>query len=114
MVSSEVRPHHAQNADPAEKCGRRPSGMRMTRQRVNIVSTGGRAIAFLSGHEQNQKDGVRMKATELLRNFGQSLWLDNITRDLLNDGTLKRYIEELSITGLTSNPTIFDHAVKSS
>jgi transaldolase len=55
-----------------------------------------------------------MKATELLRNFGQSLWLDNITRDLLNDGTLKRYIEELSITGLTSNPTIFDHAVKNS
>jgi transaldolase len=114
MVSSEVRPPHAQNADPAEKCGRRPSGMRMTRQRVNIVSTGGRAIAFLSGHEQNKKDGMRMKATELLRNFGQSLWLDNITRDLLNDGTLKRYIEELSITGLTSNPTIFDHAVKSS
>jgi len=55
-----------------------------------------------------------MKATELLRNSGQSLWLDNITRDLLNDDTLKRSIEELSITGLTSNPTIFDHAVKSS
>ena len=55
-----------------------------------------------------------MKATELLRNFGQSLWLDNITRDLLNDGTLKRYIDELSITGLTSNPTIFDHAIKNS
>jgi transketolase len=55
-----------------------------------------------------------MKATELLRNFGQSLWLDNITRDLLNGGTLKRYIDELSITGLTSNPTIFDHAVKNS
>jgi transaldolase len=55
-----------------------------------------------------------MRATELLRNFGQSLWLDNITRDLLNDGTLKRYIDELSITGLTSNPTIFDHAIKNS
>ena len=55
-----------------------------------------------------------MKATEELRNFGQSLWLDNITRDLLNDGTLKRYIDEFSITGLTSNPTIFDHAVKNS
>ena len=55
-----------------------------------------------------------MKATELLRIFGQSLWLDNITRDLLNEGTLKRYIDELSITGLTSNPTIFDHAVKNS
>jgi len=55
-----------------------------------------------------------MRATELLHNLGQSLWLDNITRDLLNDGTLKRYIDELSVTGLTSNPTIFDHAVKNS
>jgi transaldolase len=55
-----------------------------------------------------------MKATQLLHNLGQSLWLDNITRDLLNSGTLKRYIEELSVTGLTSNPTIFDHAIKGS
>jgi transaldolase len=55
-----------------------------------------------------------MKATELLHNLGQSLWLDNITRDLLNTGTLKRYIDELSVTGLTSNPTIFDNAIKSS
>jgi len=55
-----------------------------------------------------------MKATELLYNLGQSLWLDNITRDLLNSGTLKRYIDELSVTGLTSNPTIFDHAIKNS
>jgi transaldolase len=55
-----------------------------------------------------------MKATELLHNLGQSLWLDNITRDLLNSGTLKRYIDELSVTGLTSNPTIFEHAVKNS
>src|SRR5579872_2591668 len=55
-----------------------------------------------------------MKATQLLHNQGQSLWLDNITRDLLNSGTLKRYIDELSVTGLTSNPTIFDHAIKNS
>ena len=55
-----------------------------------------------------------MKATELLHNLGQSLWLDNITRDLLDSGTLKRYIDELSVTGLTSNPTIFDHAIKNS
>src|SRR5262252_4255046 len=55
-----------------------------------------------------------MKATELLHNLGQSLWLDNITRDLLTSGTLKRYIDELSVTGLTSNPTIFDHAIKNS
>lgn len=55
-----------------------------------------------------------MRATELLHNLGQSLWLDNITRDLINSGTLKRYIDELSVTGLTSNPTIFDHAIKNS
>ena len=55
-----------------------------------------------------------MKATQLLHNLGQSIWLDNITRDLLNSGTLKRYIDELSVTGLTSNPTIFDHAIKNS
>src|SRR5213080_2305086 len=55
-----------------------------------------------------------MKATQLLHNLGQSIWLDNITRDLLTSGTLKRYIGELSVTGLTSNPTIFDHAIKNS
>ena len=55
-----------------------------------------------------------MKATQLLHNLGQSLWLDNITRDLLTSGTLKRYIDELSVTGLTSNPTIFDHAITNS
>src|SRR2546426_11516747 len=55
-----------------------------------------------------------MKATEKLHDEGQSLWLDNITRDLLMTGTLERYIDELSVTGLTSNPTIFDHAIKNS
>jgi transaldolase len=55
-----------------------------------------------------------MKPTQRLREAGQSLWLDNITRGLLNGGTLKRYIDELSITGLTSNPTIFDHAITKS
>src|ERR1700746_3056579 len=55
-----------------------------------------------------------MKATQLLHNLGQSLWLDNITRDLINSGTLNCYIDELSVTGLTSNPTIFDHAIKNS
>jgi transaldolase len=55
-----------------------------------------------------------MKATQRLRDLGQSIWLDNITRDLLTRGTLKRYIDELSVTGLTSNPTIFDHAIKNS
>ena len=55
-----------------------------------------------------------MKPTQLLHNQGQSIWLDNITRDLLNSGTLQRYVTELSVTGLTSNPTIFDHAIKNS
>jgi len=55
-----------------------------------------------------------MKATQSLHQLGQSLWLDNITRDLLNNGRLEQYIEELSVTGLTSNPTIFDHAIKNS
>ena len=55
-----------------------------------------------------------MKPTRQLHDFGQSLWLDNITRKLLADGTLRRYIDELSITGLTSNPSIFDHAIKES
>jgi transaldolase len=56
----------------------------------------------------------KMKATQALHNLGQSIWLDNITRDLLDSGTLARYIDELSVTGLTSNPTIFDHAIKNS
>ena len=55
-----------------------------------------------------------MKATQLLHNLGQSLWLDNITRDLLTNGTLQRYIDELDVTGLTSNPTIFDKAIGAS
>ncbi|MGA8481842.1 MAG: transaldolase [Chthoniobacterales bacterium] len=55
-----------------------------------------------------------MKATANLRDLGQSLWLDNITRNLLHGGLLRRYIDELSVTGLTSNPTIFDHAIKNS
>src|SRR5450759_2111853 len=53
-----------------------------------------------------------MKATQQLHDLGQSLWLDNITRELLTSGTLARYISELSVTGLTSNPTIFDHAIQ--
>src|SRR5471032_575866 len=55
-----------------------------------------------------------MKTTQELHNVGQSLWLDNITRTLLTDGTLRRYISELAVTGLTSNPTIFDEAIKKS
>src|ERR1700729_3651967 len=52
-----------------------------------------------------------MSMTKNLHDLGQSLWLDNITREILDDGTLRRYIEEFSVTGLTSNPTIFDEAI---
>ena len=58
--------------------------------------------------------GDTMRAAQLLHNSGQSIWLDNITRDLLESGTLQRYIDEFSVTGLTSNPTIFDQAIKNS
>jgi transaldolase len=53
-----------------------------------------------------------MKATQVLRELGQSLWLDNITRNMLRTGVLERYTNEYSVTGLTSNPTIFDHAIR--
>lgn len=52
-----------------------------------------------------------MKAAQKLHDIGQSVWVDNITRDLISSGTLRRYVDELSVTGLTSNPTIFDHAI---
>ncbi|MGB6307771.1 MAG: transaldolase family protein, partial [Steroidobacteraceae bacterium] len=52
-----------------------------------------------------------MTITKNLHDLGQSLWLDNITREILDNGTLRRYIDDLSVTGLTSNPTIFDEAI---
>jgi transaldolase len=55
-----------------------------------------------------------MNPTNKLHDLGQSLWLDNITRNLVNSGTLQHYIDEFSVTGLTSNPTIFDHAIRNS
>jgi transaldolase len=57
---------------------------------------------------------VSAAPTRRLHELGQSLWLDNITRTMLDDGTLERYVAELSVTGLTSNPTIFDHAITES
>jgi len=67
-----------------------------------------------SGKERIPIEGETMNETKALHDLGQSLWLDNITRDILDNGTLQRYIDELSVTGLTSNPTIFDHAIKNS
>src|SRR5262249_4167224 len=59
-----------------------------------------------------QEEAV-MKATERLHSEGQSLWLDNITRKMLDSGQLARYVEQYSVTGLTSNPSIFDKAIES-
>ncbi len=66
---------------------------------------------FRASQARRWKTGDDMNATRQLHELGQSLWLDNITRELLTSGTLGRYIGELSVTGLTSNPTIFDQAI---
>jgi len=55
-----------------------------------------------------------MSATKDLHELGQSLWIDHITRELLSSGTLQRYVNDMSVTGLTSNPTIFDLAISKS
>ena len=55
-----------------------------------------------------------MKPTQALHDLGQSLWIDDITRDMLDSGRLKKYIDDFTVTGLTSNPTIFDNAVSKS
>jgi hypothetical protein len=74
-------------------------------------------------HNPGQNQDVNMpqersqrkkKSTEVLHDSGQSIWLDNITRDLLLSGTLKNYVEQFSITGITSNPSIFDKAIRTS
>src|SRR5262249_55429458 len=94
--------------------GRHPGrGSGNRQQRSDLYLGGSWGTRF--GAARSSNGGIRtMKATALLHNLGQSLWLDNITRDLLNSGTLKSYIDELSVTGLTSNPTIFEHAIKNS
>jgi hypothetical protein len=68
---------------------------------------------FIASEPDDPNTGDDMNATRQLHDLGQSLWLDNITRALLTSGTLSRYIRELAVTGLTSNPTIFDEAIKS-
>src|SRR5664280_601784 len=80
--------------------------------RGGCAHRGGRLLA--QPESRNCARRGLMKATQQLHEMGQSLWLDNITRGLLTSGTLHRYIQEFSVTGLTSNPTIFDHAIKNS
>ena len=75
---------------------------------------GNNSFAITGGFRVWTKNKIekKMKPTQILHDSGQSIWLDNISRDILNDGTLKKYIDEFSVTGLTSNPTIFDNAIK--
>jgi len=90
------------------------------KQQADIVTTSFAEEGFANAIEQfilpraEPAGGPAVKATGQLHRLGQSLWLDNITRDLLDGGTLQHYIDELSVTGLTSNPTIFEQAIRNS
>jgi transaldolase len=92
---------------------RSPRGLCFTRTVLDksAMSTGS---LMKEQRSEARPGGDAMNATGKLHALGQSIWLDNITRDLLESGTLRRYIDELSVTGLTSNPTIFDHAISNS
>ena len=79
---------------------------RSARSATPLLAGRGMRTAARAGH------GGTMKPTQALHEAGQSLWLDNITRALLDEGILARYVDEYSVTGLTSNPTIFDKAIK--
>src|SRR5262245_49295071 len=85
-----------------DRSDRRPIGLRFA------------AACHGAAASQYRGGGDVMTATRTLQELGQSLWLDNVTRALLDSGTLQRYIDRLSVTGLTSNPTIFDQAIKNS
>lgn len=90
------------------------------KRQANMVTTSHGDEGFANAIEQfilpraAASVGVAVRATGQLHRLGQSLWLDNITRDLLSSGKLQSYVDELSVTGLTSNPTIFEHAIKDS
>lgn len=73
--------------------------------------TGSANLGTMRGQHDGLREGVTVNAIQRLRELGQSIWLDNITRELVTDGTLQRYIGDFSVTGLTSNPTIFDRAI---
>src|SRR5689334_7571041 len=116
------RPRHDRLSAPGLLCQlsqgrRRPAGARSddradrrpSRSRPAVAAGDGAVPAYSLKGDAMQ--ATRTLPTGTLHDLGQSLWLDNITRELLNSGTLKRYIDELSVTGLTSNPTIFDHAI---
>src|SRR5436189_6230161 len=88
--------------DHAAASKRLPSGSRAGDPRERIPGWG-----------TDRQEGGKVKATEKLHELGQSLWLDNITREMLDSGQLQTYIDDYSVTGLTSNPAIFDKAIAS-
>ncbi len=92
---------------PGALCARPGGQFRRTRRRTWPSSASGISSTTIL----IRLPGAAMTITKRLHDLGQSLWLDNITRDILDNGTLRRYIDELSVTGLTSNPTIFDEAI---
>src|SRR5450759_3761632 len=95
--------------------GRAPAVVAIRSRRESVASFGPGALdagnARFRGRSARFARGGTMNPTGLLHRAGQSLWLDNITRDLLTSGTLERYARELAVTGLTSNPTIYDRAI---
>ena len=96
-------------------CGRRLAGRRCDDRTHRRTARCGRAAdAGSLASRYVWLGGDTVRPTKQLHDLGQSLWLDNVTRELLDSGTLQRYIDELSVTGLTSNPTIFNNVFKKS
>jgi transaldolase len=85
----------------------------LTRQEKGVKLKPGQQPGFWLRRRTHEREGL-MNGTRQLSAQGQSIWIDNITRDMLESGTLKRYIDEMCVTGLTSNPTIFNQAISSS
>src|SRR5215475_1913323 len=91
------------------RCANSSAGTSKDRKRTTADSIRARTRASFT--DAWQRRGGPMKTTQHLRDLGQSLWLDSISRPMLDDGRIARYANELDVTGLTSNPTIFDEAI---
>src|SRR6202035_1805972 len=98
-------------ADHGVRASRALRARRAVKHPDAAARPGDRAYRRFTHFQPIRLRGTPMKPTQALHDLGQSLWLDNITRDILDKGTLRRYVDELSVTGLTSNPTIFDEAI---
>src|SRR6202035_1255012 len=98
-------------ADHGVRASRALRARRAVKHPDAAARPGDRAYRRFTHFQPIRLQGAIMKPTQALHDLGQSLWLDNITREILDNGTLRRYIDDLSVTGLTSNPTIFDEAI---